>query len=258
MHFGFNRSTDAPVTFRTFLVAATALVAGWSALQGFRLMHSKHRRIRTVAFSHHDAAAARRFLVVGDSTGIGVGCLDPRSTVPGRLAAAFPGTEVVNHCCDGAKSVDIAPQIAASEGRFDLILIFVGANDVTRLSRYEAVAGAADHALAIAGDRASHVAVVPPADIGTAPLWVWPLDALYSRRAQGVRRAWQVATSQRTNVHLVDLRMARDGDPFRIKPRRYYSADGIHPSADGYALWFAQITGQVPFFAELSHSSVVV
>jgi len=257
MPFSFNRSTDSPVAFRTLLVAAAALVAGWSALQGFRLMHSKHRRIHTAAFSHIDAAAARRILVVGDSTGVGIGCTDPRSTVPGRLAAAFAGTEVVNHCCDGAQSVDVAQQIVASEGRFDLILIFVGGNDVIRLSRYEAVVEAADHALAIAGDRARHVAVIPPADVGAAPLWVWPLDALYSRRAQGVRRAWQVATSQRTNVHLVDLRMARDRDPFRIKPRRYYSADGVHPSADGYALWFAQITGQVPYFAELSHPSVV-
>lgn len=255
MQFSLKRSTDAPATYRTLLVAATALVAGWSALQGFRLMHSKHYRIRTSAFSHPDATATRRFLIVGDSTGIGVGCLDPRSTVPGRLAAAFPGTEVVNHSRDGAQSVDIAQQIATSEGRFDLILIFVGGNDVIRLSRYEAVAEAADHALEIAGGRASHVAVVPPADVGAAPLWVWPLDVLYSRRADNVRRAWQIATSQRTNVHLVDLRMARDGDPFRIKPRRFYSADGIHPSADGYALWFAQITAQVPFFAELSHAA---
>jgi lysophospholipase L1-like esterase len=55
---------------------------------------------------------------------------------------------------------------------------------------------------------------------------------------------------ERAHMHLVDLRMPRHRDPFRLAPRRYYSPDGIHPSADGYALWFAQITRQVPLFAE--------
>ena len=252
MHLHSRHTSASPFAFRSLLLTATALVAGWSALQAFRLMHSKHHRNRTAAFSNFEVGAARRFLIVGDSTGIGVGCVDSRSTVPGRLAAAFPGTEIVNQSVDGARSADIAQQIAASEGRFDLVLIFVGTHDVIRLSRYEAVAEAASRALTMAGERANHVAVIPPADLGTAPLWVWPLDAVYSRRAEHVRRAWQVATRERTNVHLVDLRLARERDPFRIKPRRYYSPDGLHPSADGYALWFAQITRQVPLFTELS------
>ncbi|MBC8119963.1 MAG: hypothetical protein H7X75_10355 [Burkholderiaceae bacterium] len=233
------------------------VVAGWSVLQGFRLMHSRYNRVHTKPFSRSEDAVARRFLIVGDSTGVGTGSVDSRSTVPGRLAAAFPGTEVVNRSQDGAQSADIADQIATSEGRFDLILIFVGADDVIRLSPQARVTEAAERTLAIASGRANHVAVIPPADMGTAPVWVWPLDALYSSRAEKVRRAWQVAMRELTHVHLVDLRLPRERDPFRIKPRRYYSADGLHPSADGYALWFAQITRQVPFFSELDQQQTL-
>jgi len=129
-------------------------------------------------------------------------------------------------------------------------LIFVGGNDVIRFSSYQAVLVAAEHALDAASSRSDHVAVVPPADVGAAPIWVWPLDAVFSRRAEMVRRAWQYAMHERAHMHLVDLRMPRHRDPFRLAPRRYYSPDGIHPSADGYALWFAQITRQVPLFAE--------
>lgn len=221
-------------------------------------MHSKHNRVRTAPFSSSDDVVSRRFLIVGDSTGIGIGSVDSRSTVPGRLAAAFPGTEVVNLSRNGALSADVAEQIAESEGRFDLILIFVGADDVIRFSPQEAVTDAAERALAVASGRANHVAVIPPADMGTAPVWVWPLDALYSSRAETVRRAWQVAMRERVHVHLVDLRLPRERDPFRIKPRRYYSADGLHPSADGYALWFAQITRQVPFFSELNQQTLPI
>ena len=236
------------------LGVVVTLSAAWAALQGFRLLHAKHNRIDTAAFSHAEEAPARRFLIVGDSTGVGIGSVDSRSTVAGRLAAAFPGTVIVNHASDAARSVDIAAQIEASIGRFDLILIFVGGNDAIRLSRYKDLALAAERALDVASAHGEHVAVVPPADIGTAPVWVWPLDALFTRRAEVVRRAWQFAMSARANVHLVNLRLSPSRDPFRVAPRRYYSPDGIHPSADGYALWFAQITRQVPLFAELSYA----
>ncbi len=235
---------------RSMVRIAVAASAGWAALQGFRLLHARHRRIDTARFSHAEEAAARRFLIVGDSTGVGIGSIDSRSTVAGRLSAAFPGTEVVNRACDGAHSSDIAGQIATTSGRFDLILMFAGGNDAIGLTPYETTALAAESALDIACARSDDVAVIPPADVGSAPIWLWPLDALFTRRAAVVRRAWQFATRERCGVHLVDLRLPKDRDPFRIAPRRFYSPDGIHPSADGYALWFAQITRQVPFFAD--------
>ena len=33
---------------------------------------------------------------------------------------------------------------------------------------------------------------------------------------------------------------------FVREPRRYYCPDGLHPSGDGYALWFATLVAQVP------------
>lgn len=257
MHFPLSRRrvTDASNPLNSALVVAAALTAAWVALQAFRLFYAKHRRIETAAFSHAEATPARRFLIAGDSTGVGIGSIDSRSTVSGRLAAAFPGTVIVNHARDGARSADVPAQLEASTGHFDLILIFIGGNDVIRLSSYQSVLQAAEHTLDVASSRGAHVAVVPPADLGSAPIWVWPLGAVWSRRAETVRRAWQYAMRERANVHLVDLRMPRDRDPFHLAPRRYYSPDGIHPSADGYALWFAQITRQVPLFAEVGENS---
>ena len=256
MHFPLSprRRVSSDRTLHPALVVAGVMVTAWAALQAFRLLYARHRRVDTAAFSHNEAAPARRFLIAGDSTGVGIGSIDSRSTVPGRLAGAFAGTVIVNQARDGARSTDVPAQIEASTGHFDLILILVGGNDVIQLSSYSSVLQAAEHALDVASSRGAHVAVVPPADFGTAPIWVWPLDAVFSRRAETVRRAWQYAMRERANVHLVDLRMPRDRDPFRLAPRRYYSPDGIHPSADGYALWFAQITRQVPLFAEVGEA----
>ena len=35
-------------------------------------------------------------------------------------------------------------------------------------------------------------------------------------------------------------------DPFVQEPRRYYCPDGLHPSGEGYGIWFSTLMAQVP------------
>ena len=54
-------------------------------------------------------------------------------------------------------------------------------------------------------------------------------------------------------VIFVDLFTDPQGEAFVKEPRRYYCPDGLHPSGEGYALWFAVLIAQVPlarFLAE--------
>src|SRR6188474_1431456 len=101
---------------RSTLSGAAMFATAWAALQAFRLLRAVHGRVQTSAFSNPNEGSGRRLLVVGDGTGVGIGSFDSRSTVAGRLAAAFPGTVIVNHARDGARSIDIADQIEASDG----------------------------------------------------------------------------------------------------------------------------------------------
>jgi lysophospholipase L1-like esterase len=48
------------------------------------------------------------------------------------------------------------------------------------------------------------------------------------------------------DVILVDLFKDPTDDPFVQEPHRYYCPDGLHPSGEGYALWFATLVAQVP------------
>jgi lysophospholipase L1-like esterase len=54
-------------------------------------------------------------------------------------------------------------------------------------------------------------------------------------------------------VIFVDLFTHPKGEAFTKEPKRYYCPDGLHPSGEGYALWFAFLAAQVPlanFLAE--------
>ena len=42
--------------------------------------------------------------------------------------------------------------------------------------------------------------------------------------------------------------------PFVKEPHRYYCPDGLHPSGEGYALWFATLVAQVPLARFLAGS----
>src|ERR671921_678373 len=91
-----RRRTGVNSAARSTLSGAAVVVTAWAALQAFRLLRAMHRRVDTPAFSHAKEGHGRRLLVVGDGTGVGIGSFDSRSTVAGRLAAAFPGTVIVN------------------------------------------------------------------------------------------------------------------------------------------------------------------
>jgi lysophospholipase L1-like esterase len=47
-------------------------------------------------------------------------------------------------------------------------------------------------------------------------------------------------------VIFVDLFRDPHNDPFVKEPKRYYCPDGLHPSGEGYGIWFATLMAQVP------------
>ncbi len=67
-----RRRNDFGSAINSTLITAAALETAWAALQAVRLLRAKHRRVETAAFSHAYAGPGRRFLVVGDSTGVGI------------------------------------------------------------------------------------------------------------------------------------------------------------------------------------------
>ena len=44
----------------------------------------------------------------------------------------------------------------------------------------------------------------------------------------------------------VDLFSDPVAEPFMKEPHRYYCPDGLHPSGEGYGLWFSALMGAVP------------
>lgn len=196
------------------------------------------------------AAAPRRVLLLGDSTGVGVGAGRPEDSIAGLLAETFPAVAITNRCVNGARTGDVraqlAPLVAAGE-RFDLVLVFAGGNDVIRLTpkdRLAADARALLAALPAALAPGGEVVWAGSANVGGSPLLASavtaPLAWWLERRTH---RAMSLLAREATarGVRFVDFCRTRRSCFFARHAGLCFAPDGLHPSTYSYRLCFRRL-----------------
>jgi lysophospholipase L1-like esterase len=185
---------------------------------------------------------------LGDSTSTGVGADDFEHSMAWRVAEGLADgpvlLTVLGRSGDQVHEVldDQLPELPGAilaEASAHVVLVSIGANDVTALtrrptfrSRYRELVDRIDGALAGADSR---VVLVGIPDIGTAPRLLPPLRQLAGLR--GSQLDDEIArTAQRSGHHHVDL-AGRTSRTFSSDPDRFFSADEYHPSSDGHGVW---------------------
>lgn len=178
---------------------------------------------------------------IGDSVTAGVGASGVDASLP-RLVAAELDRPVRLHvfAVSGEKVAGAldqqVPQLEGLDPAPDVVILEIGANDVTHLT------GRGDfrHAYARLLDRVTAtgardvVALGIPA-FGTTPRFLQPLRAIVGWRARRLDQDIRDAAAAR-GLTYVDIAGAT-GDAFGEDPDLYYAADDFHPSDAGYHLW---------------------
>jgi len=195
------------------------------------------------------AQPALRLLIVGDSTAVGTGASEPRSSVAGLLGQAFPGLQIVNRARDGAKFAAVLSQLEGSEP-FDMVLVMAGGNDVVRLRGLAGLNSDVDQVTCLARQRARLVVLMPAGNVGNAPFFVAPLSWLMTWRSRRLQ-ALAVEAAARHGAVLVKLFREAADDPFVQRPE-LNAADGLHPSDAGYRAWFGELMAQADLRNRLS------
>jgi len=209
-----------------------------------RLDHARKLAQDSEPFTVRPPAATARLLVVGDSTGVGTGASTARYSVAGRIAADHPHLEIVNRAGDGARFADVVRQLdAVPATRFDIVLIQAGGNDVIRFTSAETLRAHIDEALRLAGEKARTVIVMPSGNVGNAPFFFAPLSWIMTSRSRELHAMVRASAAASGAVYVNLFKEAAD-DPFVRDPQRLHAADGLHPSDDGYALWYSQLRSQ--------------
>ncbi|HUL92285.1 MAG TPA: SGNH/GDSL hydrolase family protein [Burkholderiales bacterium] len=235
------------------LAAFLTAVSVVATLYALRIRLSRRLVARTIPAQSFPAGCRKTIVVAGDSTAFGVGALPAESTA-GRIAAAYPHARVVNVAKSGARMGHVVDQLNGLDIRSaDLILIHACANDVLEFRSVKTVERDLRSAIARARMLSDNVILMPGQNFSVAPFFLRPISRIIMWHAVRVHAMVQRVSAE-LGVIFVDLFLDPNDDPFVREPRRYYCPDGLHPSGEGYAIWFATLLAQAPlerFLADL-------
>lgn len=186
-----------------------------------------------------------RLLALGDSPFEGVGIARIADTLPVRLAERIAETHALRVdwrilAKNGATARSLRerqlPKIEPEA--FDLILVSVGVNDVTGLSRGRGFAGALD---ALLSDLRAHSPQAQVVLLGIPPMQAFPL-------LPQPLRAWLGGRSRRLEALGVTAAQEHEAlhSPVRVQPApELFASDGFHPSELGHARWAEEVHAQL-------------
>ncbi|MGQ0431020.1 MAG: SGNH/GDSL hydrolase family protein [Microthrixaceae bacterium] len=187
------------------------------------------------------AGPALRMVWLGDSTAAGVGASSARLAIPRRVAAELDRpVELTNLAVSGARVRDVVddqlPRLDAL--RPDVVLVSIGANDVTHLTSRADFRRTYERMLTAIPDDALIVLLGVP-DMGAPTRLAQPLRAIAGLRGRQLDEVVRTLAGDH-DAEYVDI-AGETGPTMRSDTARYFAADRYHPSDDGYALWAAAV-----------------
>lgn len=223
------------------LLPAAVLIA----LYASRIRFSRGIVAQTIAAQSSPPSCRRTIVIAGDSTAFGVGALPAESTA-GRLAAAFPHARVINVARSGARIGHVVEQLGRVPcSKVDFVLIHACANDVLEFRALDKIEADLRAAIAKARELTDRVVLMPGQNFSVAPFFLRGISRIIMWHAVRVHALVKRVTEE-LGVTFVDLFRDPSEDPFVKEPHRYYCADGLHPSGDGYGIWFKALMVAVP------------
>ncbi len=233
------------IAHKAWVAVAVALaVGGLAGCMASRIETSRELARQARPFSVTPESPAAYLLVVGDSTAVGTGASSPEGSLPGQLSRRAPRLAIENLARNGATFEDVDGQLrAAGRPRYDAVLILAGGNDVLGLTSEGKLRDDVMRATARAKAMAPRVVVMPSGNVGNAPFFLPPVSWIMSARSRTLHAVVREA-AQAQGFEYVNLYEPREADPFVKDPGRLHSADGLHPSDEGYARWLRELLAQ--------------
>lgn len=205
---------------------------------------------------HEGVASAARatplhIVWLGDSTAAGVGADGVDGALPRQVATHLTRPVSMNvFARSGARIADVVaqqvPRLASLGSAPDLILVSVGANDVSGRTPRRAFVRDYTTMLEASVATGARVVVLGVPDMSCALVLAEPLRTFVGMRARVVDRWLRAAVANHGGVGYVDLTGRK-----RV-PRRalgdYLCADRYHPNDAGYRVWAALVGERVTEF----------
>lgn len=198
--------------------------------------------IVTVAPYEQKGNGTQSLLVLGDSTGYGTGTTNSQYSVAGRIGAEYPSLTITNNSVNGRTIGELRKDIENLSGQYDVILLQIGANDILQKRPLETVVEDLNATLDALAPRAKKIVMIASGNVGGAVRFKGTEKAAhYQQQSVIFKEAFFAIQSERDYFTYVDLYVDPSDDPFVLEPEIYTANDGLHPSNQGYEIWFHKV-----------------
>ena len=232
-----------PVLRHPASLLTLALVSG--ALFRFVAFSRGVDRARALAeacerYERRHATGTLSILVLGDSTGVGVGASCPEESIAGRLAADFPEADILNISRSGARVCDAIVQAreCLRHRRFDLAVLHVGSNDVVKATNADKLATDCETLMLEMEQIADRTVWLGPANVGLAPLFPLPYSWLVAARSRAAARIF-ARSAAKHGVAFIDFTAPEHVQHLGRDRVAGFAVDGFHPSSTTYGYGYA-------------------
>ncbi len=178
--------------------------------------------------------------VLGDSTGYGTGVRDAKDSIAGRIGQDYPSLRITNDSVNGRTIGELVPVVEKLSGRYDVILLQIGGNDVIQSRSASDVERELAAIFTKLKTHTDHVIMMSSGNVGGAAVFNETKATEMQQQTLLLREVF-MKTSAAHGVSYVDLYVEPEQDLFILEPERYLAMDGLHPSADGYGLWYEKL-----------------
>jgi len=181
-----------------------------------------------------------RYLVMGDSTGAGQGADYSQgiAVVTAKNLAQKYQVEFLNTSISGAQVKDVLSDQLEVGLKFnpDLVLISIGANDVTGRTSLSTVESQLDQLISkiLESNCKAKIVLTASPDMGTAPRFAQPLRYVAGLQSQRINKVFDKIILK-YNLTLAPI--AKETGPLFKKDKSLFAEDRFHPNERGYATW---------------------
>jgi lysophospholipase L1-like esterase len=181
--------------------------------------------------------------ILGDSTGYGTGAGKKQYSVAGLLGTDYPNYSVVNNSKNGRTIGEALKEIKTlpKENKHALMLLQIGGNDILQKRDLDIVRTELAQLYDEANERSAYVVMISSGNVGAAAAFTGTKKAGEYERITRQFRQMFIEIANESGVEYVDLFEEPEDDVFLKEPKKYLAMDGLHPSKEGYAYWYATL-----------------
>jgi len=229
------------MTFKYMFVSLFILVCTYYGVTMYKKYAISQALVaRAIAYTQSGDDSPPTLLVLGDSTGVGVGAETPDDSIAALLGKEIHATHVENYAVSGATVNDLHLQLRhAKLKEYTYILIAIGGNDIIRFHSVDTESTRLKTFLTTL-PKVEHLIVHSSGNVGGATFFPWFIRPLHTRLNLKYHKAFEDAVSSADGIY-VNFYMEPSVDPFSLHPEIYLAADGLHPSTAGYQVWLQKI-----------------